>query len=103
MECWQIFIEKMTFNNNTRSKRHSSYYGFVESRVATRSQIVIRGCRLWAACYTKMVPKRCLFENPENRKGHPKTTFYFRHCDLLKTVPGAVWKNMNNQWKFIEK
>ena len=55
-------------------QRHSNYFGFVKSRVGTPT--VVRGTRFLAACCAKMVPKRCLFENPENRKGHQKLIVY---------------------------
>ena len=89
-----------------KSQRHDTYYGFVKSRVATRTLPGVRGYRFGAACCAKMVPNACLFENPENCKGHPKTTFYKRKCwhwDLLKTVPrSGLETNKNNNGELLE-
>ena len=86
---------------NIRSQRHEDYCGFVKSRVGPRMLGVTRGRRSLVAFQAKMVVKRCLFENHENRKWHPKPTFHNRSAlGPSKNGPGErFWKNIKHLWK----
>ena len=70
----------------------------IDKMYLTRSLPGVRGYCFWAACYAKMVPKRCLLKSSEHRKGHQKTFVYkARDWDPLKRFRGAVLKNMKKQ------
>ena len=97
IERWPLFLKKKA----SKSQRQSNYYGFVRSRVGTRSPTVVRGTRFLVACCAKMVPQRCLFFNPANRKWHQKNNVVkVRHWDPLKTVLGSGFEKT---WKIDEK
>ena len=90
MKLANPYRPKNDFKQNTGPKRHSNYYGFVKNRVGTMLLSGIWGYRVLEACYAKIVFKRCLFENHEDRKWYPKTFLLkVRHWDPLKTVLGS--------------
>ena len=77
----------------------------MKSRVAARTLPGVPGTRCWAACYAKMVPKRCLFEKPENRRWLPKTTLYKSSAlgPSKNDSRERFWKNMKKQWNNYRK
>ena len=72
----------------------------MKNRVATRRLPGVRNHDPLTLLWPKMVSKRCLFENPENRKGHLKPTFY-KSLALgpSKNSPRQrFWKKKNRKW-----
>ena len=57
------------------TQRHSNYNGFVQAGIAKRSLPTIR-TYAFLNLKTKNSLQKVPFENLENRKGLPKTTFY---------------------------
>ena len=63
-------------SKTSRSQRHSNYYVFVKTRVRPGRAGSNGSSPFLEPLLSKMVSKRCFFENPENRKGHLKPIFY---------------------------